>query len=256
MKTQYFHGSYFFSLLFLLVSLIAFPGQTLAADDTEVQFSFAQPPITKPIDEGEKEHRINLTYLRIDMDTTIIDTIEGRGVNYMQKKGQENGGIAWNVGAFQLEDDDDVIDGFMINGGVDQEIHLGSGKNSIMFLGLTPSLMFMRFDLSTPGVDIESEVLTFSINLHAGYEHQIPLGRVILTPYAKIDVTGNMSSTYTTTEIPAINYYDSESDSDTDAYIVQTIGFDILLPGGVSIASALNTGGDDDMTMIQVGWSF
>ena len=145
----------------------------------------------------------------------------------------------------------------MINGGVDQEIHLDSGKNSILFFGLTPSMMFMTFDLSYPGVDVESDVTTLSINLHVGYEHQIPLGKVILTPYAKIDVTGNMSSTYTTIDVYSpCCYYDTESDSDTDAFIVQTIGFDLLLPGGVSIASAINTGGDDDMTLIQVGWSF
>lgn len=242
MKTQYFHGSYFFSLVFLLVSLIAFPGQTLAADD-EVQFSFAQPPITKPIDEGESEHRFNLTYLKLDMDNAI----EGRGINYMQKKGQENGGIAWNVGAFQLDDEDGTTDGFMINGGVDQEIHLGSGKSSIMFFGLTPSIMFMTIDQPT----IEIEILTLNFNLHAGYEHQIPLGRVILTPYAKVDLNGSWSSYYYTSDA---GY--SDSDDDTDSYIVQTIGFDILLPGGVSIASALNTGGDDDMTLVQVGWSF
>lgn len=253
MKTQYFQGSYFFSLVFLLVSLIAFPGQTLAADETEVQFTFAQPPITKPIDEGESEHRFNLTYLKLDMDNAI----EGRGINYMQKKGQENGGIAWNVGAFQLDDEDGTTDGFMINGGVDQEIHLGSGKNSIMFFGLTPSLMFMTFDQSTPTVDIEVDVTTLNFNLHAGYEHQIPLGRVILTPYAKVDLNGSWSNSYTTIKVKSpCCFYDSDSDSDTDSYIVQTIGFDILLPGGVSIASALNTGGDDDMTLIQVGWSF
>lgn len=250
MKIKYFNGSAYFSLFFLFASLIAFPGQTLAADEDEMQFTFAQPPITKPIDEGESEHRFNLTYLKLDMDNAI----EGRGINYMQKKGQENGGISWNVGAFQLDDEDGTTDGFMINGGVDQEIHLGSGKNSIMFFGLTPSLMFMTIDKSVPPADIEVEVLTLNFNLHAGYEHQIPLGRVILTPYAKIDLNGSMSSTYLTYDSPSYSY--SDSDSDTDSFITQTIGFDILLPGGVSIASALNTGGDDDMTLIQVGWSF
>ncbi|MDT8317248.1 MAG: hypothetical protein RQ824_04565 [bacterium] len=253
-KKQYSHDSCFFALFFLFASLTALPGQTLAADETEVQFTFAQPPITKPMDKGESEHRFNLTYLKLDMDNAI----EGRGINYMQKKGQERGGIAWNVGAFQLEDEDGIIDGFMINGGVDQEIHLGSGKNSIMFFGLTPSLMFMTFDISIPGIaDIEVDVTTLNFNLHAGYEHQIPLGRVILTPYAKVDLNGSMSSSSTTTDIYSpCCYTDTTYDDNTDAYITQTIGFDILLPGGVSIASALNTGGDDDMTLIQVGWSF
>ena len=242
MKIQHFHGSCFISLFFLIVSLIAFPGQTLAADETEIQFTFAQPPITKPIEKGEREHRINLTYLKLDMDNAI----EGRGVNYMQKKGQEIGGISWNVGAFQLEDEDGDIDGFMINGGVDQEIHLGSGKNSIIFFGLTPSIMYMTIDQSTALADIEVDVTTLNLNLHAGYEHQIPLGKVILTPYAKVDLNGSFI------------YYDYtyDDDTDTDSFITQTIGFDILLPSGVSIASALNTGGNDDMTLIQVGWSF
>ena len=197
MKIQHFRGSCFISLFFLIVSLIAFPGQTLAADETEIQFTFAQPPITKPIEKGEREHRINLTYLKLDMDNAI----EGRGVNYMQKKGQEIGGISWNVGAFQLEDEDGDIDGFMINGGVDQEIHLGSGKNSIIFFGLTPSIMYMTIDQSTALADIEVDVTTLNFNLHAGYEHQIPLGKVILTPYAKVDLNGSMSSTYTTIDI-------------------------------------------------------
>lgn len=237
LKKYDFKNSFFLPLIIIAISCFTFPSLTLAADETEVQFTFAQPPITKPMEDGEKVHRFNLTYLKLDMDNAI----EGRGINYMQKKGQENGGIAWNVGAFQLDDEDGYIDGFMINGGVDQEIHLGSSKNSIIFFGLTPSIMYMTIDQS-----IDIEVLTLNLNLHAGYEHQIPLGRVILTPYAKVDLNGSFI------------YYEStyDDDTDTDSFITQTIGFDLLLPGGVSIASALNTGGDDDMTLIQVGWSF
>ena len=245
----FFKGKISYSLVIILTAFFVLPSQALAADD-EIQFTFAQPPITKPIESGESEHRFNLTYLKLDMDNAI----EGRGINYMQKIGQENGGTAWNVGAFQLDDEDGVIDGFMINGGVDQEIHLGSGKNSIIFFGLTPSLMYMNIDQSTALADVEVEVLTLNFNLHVGYEQQIPLGRVILTPYAKVDLNGSMSSYYTT--IDTAGYSTSESDDDTDSYVVRTIGIDLLLPGGVSIASALNTGADEDMTLIQVGWSF
>ena len=237
------------SLLILLLS-ITFAGFALAADESEVQFSFAQPPITKPIEEGEKSHRINLTYLRLDMDNAIT----GTGVNFMQKIGQERGGTSWNVGGFALKDDDGDMDGFMINGGAAQEITLDSKKHSIIFFGFTPSLMYMNFDSSTATADIEVEVTMLSFNLSGGYQHQIPVGRVQLTPYAKVEYIYNMTSTYTT--IDTGSYYDTDTDDTTDSFMMQTIGFDIILPGGVSVASAFQTGADDDMTLIQVGWTF
>jgi len=222
----------------IIFILLLFPLHTSAAIDDEVQFTFAQPPVTAPIEEGESSNRINLTYLHLDMDNAIT----GRGVNFLQKHGQENTRLAWNVGTFVLDDEDDIYEGFMVNGGMDLEINLGSSRHSILFFGWDMSLMGLNMDLGTS----DAYYSQFGLGLRGGFQQHIPMGRVVLTPY--ITLSGNYAAYYIETDF---------TDYDDDyTYSTAIIGFDFMLPGGVSLASALRTGGDDDMTLIQVGWNF
>jgi len=233
------------SFLFLLT-----PASHAIAADDEIQFTFAKPPVTKPIDEGESARRLDLTYLHIDQSNAIT----GTGVNFMIKKGYENGGMGHQWGLFGIKDEDDTLEGILISYGGTGEINLGSSKNSVIFFG--PSISFMSAQQELVYTDPytakerkeDMTLLVLNVGIVAGYQHHIPMGKVRLTPYATVGA--NYSSYYL--EMP---YYTDDIEEDSTSTMI-TVGFDFLLPGGISVASMVQSGADDDVTMIQVGWNF
>lgn len=237
-------------LILFLSFLIQIPGIASAADD-EVQFTFAKPPVTKSIEERESVKRLDLTYLHIDQSNAII----GRGVNFMLKRGYTGGSIGHQWGLFVIEDEDDTLNGGLISYSGTGEIYLGSSKNSVIFFG--PSISFLSAEQEMVYTDPytfqtrkeDFTMLVLNIGIMGGYQHHIPMGKkVVLTPYASL--AANYSSFYL--EMP---YFMDDIEEDSSSTMV-TVGFDFLLPGGISVASMFQSGADDDVTLIQAGWNF
>lgn len=238
--------STFIVLSLFAISFISFPVTADAADEQESQFVFATPPITKLVDIDEKTKRVDATYISIDADNKMT----GVGVNMTTKKGTLSGADvdSWNI--FTLKDEDNTMDIIMGGAGQGKEIALSASGKSLLFFLLDTNLMYMGLEDD----NFSMTMMNLSLMPNIGFQQHVPMGNFKLTPYVTYAYNLSYSSYSTEIEVGGKTQYDS--DSDTMTYGMLTIGFDIMIPGGISLASMLTSGADDDMTMIKLGYNF
>ena len=229
------------SLTFMLGALASAPAYSA---ETSTEFSFSPPPITEAVSAGEESHRFTGTYLKIDLDNALT----GYGINFSNRYGNASGtsGKSNSWGLLSLSDESDTMSGLMFNANFNMEAYPGGTGNTIVFLGIPLGLTY--FNIDTGGSD-DASLSLLTYGLQVGMQHHIFLSEMAsITPYVTYAKNKGKSR---------FQMGDSSADPIDSDYETATLtfGFDITLSGGISLASMLSTG-DDNITMIQLGWNY
>lgn len=232
------------SLRYAAVITALFAAFPAAAQTSSFEFSFAPPPITDVVAPGKEASRLNFTYLEVDVPN---NPFRGMGLDFVNRRaGPENLGFAWSLRGMGLSDEKGTTSGGMFGGTIGPELYLGDGRNTILFGGV--SFDFMAFTVSMAGGDAQTTGVSAGLNV--GLQHHFKLGeRTTLIPYV---VAGTTSSSFTTTVDTAFGTFSSET---TASYSTTTVGFDLTV-SEISIGALAATGGNNDVTMLRLGFAF
>lgn len=233
---------------FVGVTCILAAGLATAQSSNSVSFSFAPPPITELVGPDQSADRLNFTYLKVDVPG---NPMIGIGMDFVGRRaGSGSGGLSFTLRGLGLTDEENTMGGGMFGGSVGPELYLGENRNTILFAGI--SMDFLAINMTGPFIDVRTTGL--SLGLQIGAQHHFKLGdSVSLIPYVVLGTTN--SSFSTTTEIQFGSSTSTSTSESTSSYTTTTLGFDMTV-GDVSLGALANTGGDNDVTMIRLGFRF
>lgn len=214
----------------------------------ESNFSFSPPPITQVVSEGETKSRITGLYMNIDVPG---DSITAVGANFVQRSAiNQSSAFSYGVGGVALGNESATTTGFFLNGNGNFELYINDDPSAIAFIGMPYGLGVI--DIEEPGLSLTSVI--FTVGVQVGLQKHIWMGNnTIVVPYVVFSSTYGSTSTTGTidTGFGTVGFSETLSFD----YTTTTFGLDILIEN-ISIGSMINTGADDDILIIQVGYGF
>lgn len=221
----------------LSVLLVLFLPLTAIA---ESNFSFSPPPITQVVSEGETKSRITGLYMNVDVPG---DSVTAVGVNFVQRKAlNKSSAFSFGAGGIGLGNESATLTGFFFNGNGNFELYINDDPSAIAFIGMPVGLGFIEIDTGASYID----TTFFTTGIQAGLQKHIWMGNnIVVVPYAMFSSTFGAATASTSSGTVSTSF----------DYTTTTFGLDILIED-ISIGSMVNTGADDDILIIQIGYGF
>lgn len=211
--------------------------------DSSLSFSFAPPPITSIVDDGERVNKVTLGYTFLEYDSSeASQEFSLLSANILSKKDS----TFFSLGLTSGEDDTGNIYLLGLNGqyGIERAIN----KEASWSVAGGLSYLYTEFDSS----DIYSETEIVTGQVSASIQQRFPLAeRVGITPYLLVNaVLFGTGSGFTNISSGVVDY-----DIDIDPYVGITLGFDLDFHG-YSLAALYQSADDSSITSLSFGFEF